>query len=137
MIKSMTPENPESIINYCINIQKLDSAIRFVGIANRMGTLLATYYRENLKPLMNIEETKIYSLQAVLRAELREDFQKNIGRLIYSVGKYEKIIRATIPINKSENNQFYLLVTFDITTNAIDLIENRIIPHIKNNSVTF
>lgn len=131
----MATEDNQKILNQCTNILNLDSAIRFVGIANRMGTLLATHHRKKLEPLMNEEETKIYSLQAALRAELREDFQKKIGNLTYSLGKYEKIIRATIPINISNKNMFYLLVTFDLNTNATHIIENKIIPYLKNKNI--
>lgn len=122
---------------HCDNILKLDHLIRFVGIANRMGTLLTASYREGLKPLMNPEETKIYALQAVLRAEIRLDFQKNIGSLIYSVGKYEKIIRATMAVNITPEKKCYLLVSFDAGANATFIIENKIMRYLDINSSSF
>ncbi|MFL6342576.1 MAG: hypothetical protein ACJ72U_13645 [Nitrososphaeraceae archaeon] len=48
--------------------------------------------------LMDKQETSHYAIQAVLRAATREDFESKIGRLEYSIGKYEKLIRATTPI---------------------------------------
>jgi hypothetical protein len=47
---------------------------------------------------MDKQETSHYAIQAVLRAATREDFESKIGRLEYSLGKYERLIRATIPI---------------------------------------
>jgi hypothetical protein len=47
---------------------------------------------------MDKQETSHYAIQAVLRAATREDFESKIGRLEYSIGKYERLIRATIPI---------------------------------------
>jgi hypothetical protein len=50
--------------------------------------LIATAYRNGLTPLMDDKETSHYAIQAVLRAT-REDFESKIGRLEYSIGKYE------------------------------------------------
>ncbi|MFZ0514539.1 MAG: hypothetical protein WAM14_23245 [Candidatus Nitrosopolaris sp.] len=38
--------------NICEQILKTDKSIRFTGIANNMGVLIATAYREELVPLM-------------------------------------------------------------------------------------
>ncbi|MFL6381428.1 MAG: hypothetical protein ACJ72S_09080 [Nitrososphaeraceae archaeon] len=82
----------------CKEILQLDNSIRFSGIANNLGSLVATAYRKELIPLMDKQETSHYAIQAVLRAATREDFESKIGRLEYSIGKYEKLIRATTPI---------------------------------------
>ena len=116
---------------HCKHIRELDPLIRFVGIANGMGTVLATSYRDQLNPLMNDDETKLYAMQAVFRAELREDFQKNLGTLNYSVGKYEKLIRATIPLNDVNESNYYLLISFDIEANAIFIIERKVLEYVK------
>jgi tRNA 2-selenouridine synthase SelU len=92
------PSNEKNLSVICKQIQQLDNSIRFVGIANNLGSLIATAYRNSLTPLMNEQETSHYAIQAVLRAATREDFESKIGRLEYSIGKYERIIRATVPI---------------------------------------
>jgi hypothetical protein len=51
---------------------------------------------------MDKQETSHYAIQAVLCAATREDFESKIGRLEYSIGKYEKLIRATIPAQHME-----------------------------------
>jgi hypothetical protein len=125
----------------CKQIQQLDNSIRFVGIANNLGSLIATAYRNSLTPLMNEQETSHYAIQAVLRAATREDFESKIGRLEYSIGKYERIIRATVPIRlfgkKDESKFYYLLLSFDLKSNAIDVIENKVMPFIEKNRENF
>jgi hypothetical protein len=116
---------------HCNHIRELDNFIRFVGIANGMGTLLATSYREQLQPLMNEDETRLYAMQAVLRAELREDFQKNMGTLIYSVGKYDKLLRSTIPVVGSDGQKFYILISLDVEADAFNILENKVLRYIK------
>ena len=55
------------LYDFCNQILKSDKYIRFVGLANNLGTLLSTAYREDLIPLMNKEETAHYAIKAVPR----------------------------------------------------------------------
>jgi hypothetical protein len=127
----------ENLRVICKQIEQLDNSIRFVGIANNLGSLIATAYRNGLTPLMNEQETSHYAIQAVLRATTREDFEPKIGRLEYSIGKYERLIRATVPIrlfDKDDESKFYyLLLSFDLKSNAIDVIEDKVMPFIEKN----
>src|ERR671938_1538380 len=105
----------EGLEGLCNKILHLDNSIRFAGIANNLGSLVATAYRAGLTPLMDKQETSHYAIQAVLRAATREDFESKIGRLVYSIGKYERLIRVTIPIRLSsskedESKSYYLLL---------------------------
>jgi hypothetical protein len=128
----------EGLEGLCKKILHLDNSIRFAGIANNLGSLVATGYRAGLIPLMNKQETSHYAIQAVLRAATREDFESKIGRLEYSIGKYKRLIRATIPIpirlfgkEYDESKFYYLLLSFDLNSNVMDVIENKIMPFIR------
>jgi hypothetical protein len=127
----------EKLNNLCKEILQLDNSTRFIGIANNLGSLVATAYRNGLIPLMNKQETSHYAIQAVLRAATREDFESKIGRLEYSIGKYERLIRATIPIRlfgkEDESKSYYLLLSFDLNSNVMDVIENKVMPFIQKN----
>ena len=122
----------EGLEGLCNKILHLDNSIRFVGIANNLGSLVATAYRAGLTPLMDKQETSHYAIQAVLRAATREDFESKIGRLEYSIGKYEKLIRATIPLPSKEDGSkfYYLLLSFDLNSNVTNVIENKVMPFI-------
>lgn len=106
-----------------------------------MGSLVVTAYRQGLVPLMTRDETSQYAMQAVLRAATREDFEIKLGRLQYSIGKYEKLIRATLPILLNRNgdyeSKFYLLLSFDVDSDAKSIIENKVLPYIENNNEIF
>jgi hypothetical protein len=129
--------NTDYFKNFCREILEKNQSIRFAGIANHLGSLITAEYRQGLVPLMTQEETSHYAIQAVLRAAIREEFESKIGRLEYSIGKYEKLIRATIPIFLFRNNEdkykrFYLLLSFDVNSDAKYIIENKILPLIKS-----
>src|ERR687889_1398567 len=125
--------------SYCREILACNPSIRFAGIANQLGSLIATQYRQGLVPLMTKEETSQYSIQAVLRAAIREDFESKIGRLEYSIGKYEKLIRATVPITfaNSESKRFYLLLSFDSDSDAKSIIDKKVLLQIAKNKDHF
>jgi hypothetical protein len=143
-LSSPTAENLNGL---CKEIQQLDNSIRFVGIANNLGTLIATSYRNGLTPLMNEQETSHYAIQVVLRAATREDFESKIGKLEYSIGKYERLIRATVPIrlfgsndDDDDDNQskfYYLLISFDLKSAVIDIIEDKVMPFVEKNRENF
>jgi hypothetical protein len=127
----------EDLNGLCKDILQIDNSIRFIGIANNLGSLVATAYRNGLTPLMDKQETSHYAIQAVLRAATREDFESKIGSLEYSIGKYKRLIRATIQITlfgkEDESKFYYLLLSFDLNVNVIDVIENKIMPFIQKN----
>lgn len=127
------PSTEDELTASCNEIQQLDDSVRFVGIANNMGSLIATAYRKGLNPLMNEYETSHYAIQVVLRAATREDFESKIGRLEYSIGKYERIIRATVPIRfgSTYEAKYYLLISFDLKSAVIDVIEDKLIPFLE------
>jgi hypothetical protein len=140
----------------CDKVLRINAKIRFVGIANHLGTLLASAYRHNLVPLLTREETSHYVLQSILRSATREDFESKLGRQEYSIGKYQNVIRATVPIiyiedktqkenvvieddggNKRNKVKFYLLLSFDVDYGVQHAIETKILPFIDENRKFF
>ena len=121
-----------SFDNFCQKIIFLDKSIRFVGLVNKSGVLIASAYREGLTPIMTREETLQYAIQAVTRALLREDFAAKLGESEYSITKYLRLIRALIPF-EYENNKLFVLLSFDIGSNPVQVIEDKVIPYIRPN----
>ena len=133
----------------CKGVIAKDSSIRFAGIANQMGKLVEAAYREGLQPLMDRQETEHYTIQTVLRASTRGTFENKIGKQRYAVAVYEKLIRATVPIiisgqqdykdEKQKKQQqkeqdfklFYLLVSLDLGSDVISIVENKILPLVE------
>ena len=113
----------------CSEFLKLDSSIRFVGIANEMGTLVAAKFRQGLKPLLTSEELQSSVIKAALRMKTREDYEPNLGRTIYTFGSYEKVKRASISLN--DGHLSLLMVSFDITADHESIILNKMLPRIK------
>ena len=67
-----------------------------------------------------------------LRAALRDNFTSKLGRFEYSIGKYSKLLRAVIPIEKDEKETF-LLLSLDVDSDAVGIIENKIMRFLEDN----
>ena len=118
----------------CKQVVESDKLIHFAAIANQMGKLITSTYQQGVIPLMNEEEISQYALRAVVRATTHEDFEKNLGKLRYSVVNYEKLIRATIPIPQIEGKStFFLLMTLNIGSEPKTIIERKVLPIIGQN----
>ena len=145
-----SPKQSPRMKEFCKDILTKDLSIRFVAVANQMGNLIESEYREGLNPLMNRQETEHYTMQTVFRASTRETFENKIGKQRYAIAVYEKLIRATIPIiiigaqddkddkpekqqqQKEQNSKwFYLLISFDLGTDVISIMEDKILPSIE------
>jgi hypothetical protein len=153
---SSSSSSKDEVYILCDKVLRINAKIRFVGIANHLGTLLASAYRPNLVPLLTREETAHYVLQSILRSATREDFESKLGRQEYSIGKYQNVIRATVPMiyiedktqkenvviedddgNKRNKVKFYLLLSFDVDYGVQHAIETKILPFIDENRKFF
>lgn len=115
-------------------ILKISSSIRWIAISDSKGKILNITRREGLDPLMNREENQEYTLNAIARHKSRVKFEDKLGKLVYSLGKYEKLVRIVTPIN----NKYYVLLTIDVEEPHIDsMMREQIIPKIRDNTRYF
>ena len=122
---------------FCRGVLERDHFIRFAAISNHLGHLVATAYRKDLVPLMTHDETARYSVQAAIRAATRETFETKIGELQFSISRYGRLVRATIPIKSSGKNKFLLLLSFDVDAEADSIINKKVLPYVIENKDYF
>ena len=136
----LTAQNPV-LHDICNHILEIDNSIRFAGFANNMGTVIAAQQRE---ALMSVEKEKerclltkddlgLSAIESVLRMVTRKDMMPKLGKPIYSFTLYEKVRRATILLENSNNSDCppILMVSFDNNgegTFQESIILNGIIP---------
>jgi hypothetical protein len=113
----------------CNEILKLDPSIRFAGVANNMGRLIAAKFRKGLQPLLTREEMESYTIKAVLRMKTREDYESELGKTIYTYALYEKVKRASIALDSASYS--LLMVSFDTASDHEAIILDKILPILK------
>jgi hypothetical protein len=113
----------------CSEIVGLDGSIRFAGIANNMGKLLAANFRPGVEALLTRQEIEDNIIKAVLRMKTREDYEQKLGKTIYTFTLYDKVKRASIALY--EENYSLLMVSFDVAAEHESIILHKILPRLK------
>ena len=132
---SSSPSNPYSYAKeICNQVLQLDKSIRFAGVANNMGTLIAYKLRKGLVPLLNEEELQNNIMKTVLRMKTREDYESKLGDVIYTFALYKRVKRASIPLDHPD--LAVLTVSFDMAADQDSIIMDKILPVLKQGKLT-
>jgi hypothetical protein len=124
----------ELLDSLCEDVLAKHSSIRWTGVVNRNGVILTQKAREEVKLLLTEEENEEYAASAIARQKTRGKFEPKIGKMLYAFGRYERLHRATIPINEN----YYLLITLDVQEKNFDsIIVDRIVPSIAERKSRF
>lgn len=115
----------EFLNSICDDVLAKDDSIRWTGVVNKNGVILAQKARKDVKLLLSDEENEEYAATAIARQKTRGKFEPKIGKMIYSFGRYELLHRATVPMNEN----YYLLMTLDVQEKNFDsIIMDKILP---------
>lgn len=82
----------------CARVFAVDPAIRFAGVVDRMGRLVAGGMRQGLNPLESIKDMDRLYLEFALRNAMRREFDAEFGPTIYAMSERERIKIATFPL---------------------------------------
>lgn len=124
----------EHLNSLCEDVLAKHGSIRWTGIVNKNGVILAQKNRKGVKLLLSEEENEEYAATAIARQKTRGKFEPKIGKMVYSFGRYELLHRATIPIN----DNYYMLITLDIEEKNFDsIITDKIVPVISKSRSRF
>jgi hypothetical protein len=130
----MTSIDYEFLYTFTKEVLNSEKTIRWVGITNKFGVLLNVEHKEGVNMLLTEEENEDYAASTIYRQKTRMKFEPKIGKLVYAFGRYEKVNRATIPINDS----YYLLLTLDVEEKDFNtIIMDKIIPLIQREKSRF
>jgi hypothetical protein len=132
---SSSSSNPYAYAkDICNQVLQLDKSIRFAGIGNNMGTLIAYKLRKGLVPLLNEEDLRNNIMKTVLRMKTREDYESKLGDVIYTFALYKRVKRATIPLDHPD--LAVLTVSFDMVADQDSIIMDKILPVLKQGKLT-
>ena len=110
----------------CTSIFEIDEKIRFVGMIDQMGKLIAGDMKKGTPSLEKNEGSIRLYLGYAINNILRRDFDNVFGKVIYTFSEREKLKLLTIPIDEN-----LLLVSIDKLADH-DKLVNKILDVIKN-----
>lgn len=75
--------------------------IRFAGLINPMGNLVAGGMKKGLKPLEDDADMRKLYMELILRVSTRQEFDKTLGVVDYSASRREKAVVMSFPIGNT------------------------------------
>ena len=84
----------------CERLLKEDK-IRFAGLINSMGRLVAGGIKDGVTPFEDEAERQKLFMELALRVSMRKDFDYALGPVKYSSSRREKVVVMSFPINNT------------------------------------
>lgn len=106
------------IYNYhklCKDIKNLDKKIKFAGVINERGRLVASEIKNNIHLVSEKDEEMLF-MELALRVRMRKDFEGRLGKVRYSMTVREGHIGMNFPIKTD-----FLFVATEPDVNLIEL----------------
>ena len=124
----------EFLYEFSKELLDLHKHILWIAITNKFGVIINAEHKEGLKPLLTEEENEEYASSTITRHKTRTKFESKIGKVIYAFGRYQKLNRATIPIN----DNYFLLLALDVEEKNFDqIITEKVIPLLEKHKDKF
>ncbi len=87
--------------SFCESILNLNPKVRYAGVYNTVSSDVYEKFAKEIERLFTKEQTKKTLTQAYMRWKTRESFSEISGKPIFTMTKYEKINRMTMPCGKN------------------------------------
>ena len=84
--------------NLCTLVQKIDSKIRFAGVINSKGRLIAGGMVSSKKRLGDRKRDEMLYMELALRVKMRREFDDDLGQVKFSMSFREKLIVMSFPM---------------------------------------
>ena len=84
--------------NLCTLVQKIDSKIRFAGVINSKGRLVAGGMAPSKKRLGDRKRDEMLYMELALRVKMRREFDDDLGEVKFSMSFREKLIVMSVPM---------------------------------------
>jgi hypothetical protein len=114
----------------CDEIFALGTAIRSAIVIDKMGRLVAGGMRKGIIPMEEKDDSQKLYVQFALRSVMREDFDEQFGKTVYSFSERERIKLASFPLD----NQHILRVSIEKEETRHNEIIDNILKIISNSN---
>ena len=112
----------------CDEILALSPAVRSAIVIDKMGRLVAGGMRKGTTSMEEKDDTQKLYVQFALRSVMREDFDEQFGRTVYSFSERERIKLASFPLD----DQYIVRVSIEKEESDHNAIIDNILKIISN-----
>jgi hypothetical protein len=89
----------DELENICKNVIAISGNIRSAIVIDKMGKHIAGGMREGVRSMEDKEDSRRLYIEFALRSVMREEFDEEFGKTIYSFSVREKIKLASFPLD--------------------------------------
>ena len=112
--------------DFCEKIIALDDKIRFVGIVNKSGEVIAGGFQKGVEPLLEGEDEQELYVQSLSNMAVLNNFTDRLGKVCYHIAKHDNVSLMTFPLREE-------IVCLSASSKAdIDKIRDSILDIIEN-----
>ena len=77
----------------------LDPKVRFAGVINERGRLVAGGMRESIKSLEDERDDEMIFMELALRVKMRKEFDRQLGEVKFALALRQRVLAISVPIN--------------------------------------
>jgi hypothetical protein len=85
--------------DFCEKIIALDDKIRFVGIVNKSGEVIAGGFQKGVEPLLEGEDEQELYVHSLSNMAVLNNFTDRLGKVCYHIAKHDKVSLMTFPVS--------------------------------------
>jgi len=100
-MSTISKSSEYSIFQQKCDILLLEDEIRFAGLINSMGRLVAGGFKEGITPLEDEADRQKMYMELALRVSMRMEFDYSLGPVKYSSSRRDKAVMMSFPINNN------------------------------------
>lgn len=78
----------------------MEVKIRFAGVINQRGRLVAGGMKENVEPLENEKDDEMIFMELALRVKMRKEFDKQLGSVNFAMASRQRALAMSFVINE-------------------------------------
>ena len=93
----ITSNQTKILDDICDTISK-QPGIRFCGIVNKLGRLIAGGFKQDIIPYVTDEKNRTIYMQLCLELSMRKEYDDLLGPIEYIAAKRKKVTMISIPI---------------------------------------
>jgi len=84
----------------CKTILEIDPKIRFAGVINERGRLVAGGMKENVEPLESEKDDEMIFMELALRVKMRKEFDRQLGRVNFAMASRERALAISFLVGE-------------------------------------
>ncbi len=90
----------DTLESICDKILNVDSKIRFVGIINDKGKLLAENKKEGTKVFEDPKNQEMFLMEIALGVRMRREHDRHLGPIKFTISYGDRVISMIFPLNE-------------------------------------